>query len=92
MPVTIKLQCVAYYYQRLVEIFGIRTSYIITRLKDINNNTNYADKHGGAGWFTDQEHLWYAVKRWPGFQSRFKVVHDRNTGYRPCRSTFNFFC
>ena len=74
------------------DIFGIKNiSDIITRLKDINNNTNYSDTHGGAGWFTDQEHLWYAVKKWPGFQSRFKVVHDRNTGYRRlCRSTFDF--
>ena len=45
-----------------MEVFKIAdTSEIIARIKGVSSQVNYADTHGGDGWFTDQQDLFKYV-------------------------------
>jgi len=73
------------------EIFNIHSiDDIYKRLIIEYSSVNYDNRHGGRGWFTDQERLTRLVIEWNKKTGNFIKLYDKNTNfYRLCRSDNN---
>ncbi len=65
-----------------MEVFKIAdTSEIIARIKGVSSQVNYADTHGGDGWFTDQQDLFKYVGAWANSTGKYVSLRDADTGF-----------